>query len=183
MRIGFVACLAALACTSSSAFDIQGHRGARGLAPENTLAAFKRAIDIGVTTIETDVGVTRDLVLVVAHDRRLNPALTRDGRGRWITEPAPAVNALTLAEVKAFDVGRIDPSSPYAKQWPQQKPVDGERMPQLSELIALVREKKGPVYAPKSIEVLDALPLTPVGKADKKVLRARYWAGHARRVN
>ena len=51
------------------------------------------------------------------------------------------------------------------------------------ELIALVRDKKGPVYAPKSVEVLEALPLTPVGKADKKVLRARYWAGQARRVN
>jgi fatty-acyl-CoA synthase len=51
------------------------------------------------------------------------------------------------------------------------------------ELIAMVRERKGPVYAPKSIELLDALPLTPVGKPDKKVLRARYWAGHERRVN
>jgi len=50
-------------------------------------------------------------------------------------------------------------------------------------LIAMVRERKGPVYAPKSIELLDALPLTPVGKPDKKVLRARYWTGHARRVN
>ena len=52
-----------------------------------------------------------------------------------------------------------------------------------AELIALVRERKGPVYAPKSIEMLEALPLTPVGKADKKVLRARYWVGQARRVN
>ena len=52
-----------------------------------------------------------------------------------------------------------------------------------AELIAMVRERKGPVYAPKSIELLDALPLTPVGKPDKKVLRARYWTGHARRVN
>jgi fatty-acyl-CoA synthase len=51
------------------------------------------------------------------------------------------------------------------------------------QIIALVRDKKGPVYAPKSVEALDALPLTPVGKADKKVLRARYWAGHARKVN
>jgi fatty-acyl-CoA synthase len=50
-------------------------------------------------------------------------------------------------------------------------------------LIALVREKKGPVYTPKSVELLDALPLTPVGKPDKKALRARYWAGHARRVH
>ena len=50
------------------------------------------------------------------------------------------------------------------------------------ELIALVREHKGPIYAPKSVEFIDALPMTPVGKADKKVLRARYWAGHERRV-
>jgi fatty-acyl-CoA synthase len=51
------------------------------------------------------------------------------------------------------------------------------------ELIRLVRDKKGPVYAPKSVEFVDALPLTPVGKADKKVLRARYWAGQERQVH
>ena len=51
------------------------------------------------------------------------------------------------------------------------------------ELIRLVRDKKGPVYAPKSVEVVDALPLTPVGKADKKVLRARYWSGQQRQVH
>ena len=52
-----------------------------------------------------------------------------------------------------------------------------------AELIALVRERKGPVYAPKSVELVDALPLTPVGKLDKKALRAPYWAGRARQVN
>jgi fatty-acyl-CoA synthase len=55
--------------------------------------------------------------------------------------------------------------------------VDGD------ELMALVRDKKGPVYAPKSVDVVDALPVTAVGKADKKALRARYWAGHDRLVN
>jgi fatty-acyl-CoA synthase len=50
------------------------------------------------------------------------------------------------------------------------------------ELIELVRERKGPVYAPKTVEFLDSLPLTPVGKADKKVLRARYWEGRDRGV-
>jgi len=50
-----------------------------------------------------------------------------------------------------------------------------------AELIALVREHKGPIYAPKSVEFIAALPMTPVGKADKKVLRARYWAGRERR--
>jgi fatty-acyl-CoA synthase len=49
-------------------------------------------------------------------------------------------------------------------------------------LIALVRERKGPVHAPKSIDVVEALPLTPVGKPDKVALRERYWAGAARRV-
>jgi fatty-acyl-CoA synthase len=53
----------------------------------------------------------------------------------------------------------------------------------VEELVALVRDKKGPVYAPKSVDVVDALPLTPVGKADKKTLRARYWQGHDRLVH
>jgi fatty-acyl-CoA synthase len=51
-----------------------------------------------------------------------------------------------------------------------------------AELIALVRDHKGPVYAPKSVEFLDSLPVTPVGKADKKVLRAQYWKGRERHV-
>jgi fatty-acyl-CoA synthase len=50
------------------------------------------------------------------------------------------------------------------------------------ELIALVREHKGAIYAPKTLEFLESLPLTPVGKADKKVLRARYWEGRDRQV-
>jgi fatty-acyl-CoA synthase len=52
-----------------------------------------------------------------------------------------------------------------------------------AELIALVRGRKGPVYAPKSLELVDALPLTPVGKADKRALRARYWGGRQRQIN
>jgi fatty-acyl-CoA synthase len=51
-----------------------------------------------------------------------------------------------------------------------------------AEIIALVRERKGPIYAPKSVEFLDSLPMTPVGKADKRALRSRYWAGHERSV-
>jgi fatty-acyl-CoA synthase len=49
-------------------------------------------------------------------------------------------------------------------------------------LIALVRDRKGPIHAPKSVDVVDSLPLTPVGKPDKVALRERYWAGVARRV-
>jgi glycerophosphoryl diester phosphodiesterase len=55
------------------ALDLQGHRGARGLAPENTLFAFATALSIGVTTLEIDLGVSRDGEVVVAHDPTLNP--------------------------------------------------------------------------------------------------------------
>jgi glycerophosphoryl diester phosphodiesterase len=128
-----------MAAAPVDAFDLQGHRGARGLAPENTLAAFAKALEIGVTTLETDLAVTRDGVLVLSHDPVLNPDTVRGADGRWLSEPGPAINTLTLAELKRFDVGRIDPSSRYSGQFPGQKPVDGERIPALAELFELVK--------------------------------------------
>lgn len=127
------------AAPSAAAFDLQGHRGARGLAPENTLAGFRAALAIGVTTLELDLGVTRDGVLVIHHDQRLNPALTRDERGEWIAEPGAALNALTLAELQRHDVGRLKPGTRYAQQWPQQQPADGERIPTLDALFEMLR--------------------------------------------
>ena len=56
-----------LVAGAASGFDLQGHRGARGLAPENTLAAFELALKLGVDTIESDLAVTRDGLLVLAH--------------------------------------------------------------------------------------------------------------------
>ena len=68
----------------SRPFDLQGHRGARGLAPENTLPAFDKAMALGVDTLEMDLAVTRDGVVVVSHDSRLNPDITRDDHGLWL---------------------------------------------------------------------------------------------------
>ena len=75
----------------AGAFDLQGHRGARGLAPENTVPAFERALALGVDTLELDVGVTADGVVVVAHDPFLNPAITRDPEGRWLPARGPRI--------------------------------------------------------------------------------------------
>ena len=57
----------------------------RGLAPENTMAAFRKAVSIGVTTIESDMAITKDGFVVIAHDRDLNPALVRDASGQWLS--------------------------------------------------------------------------------------------------
>jgi glycerophosphoryl diester phosphodiesterase len=127
------------------AFDAQGHRGARGLAPENTLAAFRTALAIGVTTIETDLAMTRDGVLVLAHDPRLNPALARDADGRWLAADGPAIRELTFDELRRYDVGRLNPEHRYARQWPHQQPADGERIPTLEQLIELVKSSGAPV--------------------------------------
>ena len=127
------------------AFDLEGHRGARGLAPENTLAAFRRALDIGVTTIETDVAVTKDGVPVISHDPHLNPDLVRDEAGKWLAERGPSIHSLTLAELRRYDIGRTNPQSRYAQDFREQRPSDGERFPTLRDLLALVRDSGKPV--------------------------------------
>ena len=136
------ACLWALA-TAAQAFDAQGHRGARGLAPENTVPAFDQALAIGVQTLELDIGLTADNVVVVGHDPVLNPAIVREPSGRWLAAPGPSIRSLTLAQLQAYDVGRIDPQAPFAKTFATQQPCDGTRMPTLAALFARVRLGRG----------------------------------------
>lgn len=130
---------------NAAAFDLQGHRGARGMAPENTLTGFRQALAVGVTTLELDVGVTRDGQVVIAHDPRLNPDLTRDASGAWIATPGPALQTLTLAELQRFDVGRLKPGTKYAQTFAVQPPADGERVPTLEALFQMVRTSAVPV--------------------------------------
>jgi len=120
--------------------DIQGHRGARGLAPENTLPAFARALAIGVTTLELDCAVTKDGVVVVSHDPAFNPDIAREPDGKWLQKPGPAIWSLNFQDTQRYDVGRINPASAYARRWPEQRPVDGTRIPQLADLFALVKK-------------------------------------------
>jgi glycerophosphoryl diester phosphodiesterase len=134
---------AALACCLSlaaHAFDLEGHRGARGLAPENTLPGFARALSIGVSTLELDVGVTRDGVLVISHERGLVPNTARGPDGRWLEAPGPMIHDLTYAELERYDVGRLNPALAYARQFPAQVAADGARIPRLADLFALVRK-------------------------------------------
>jgi glycerophosphoryl diester phosphodiesterase len=124
-----------LAC----AFDLQGHRGARGLAPENTLPAFAAALSIGVSTLELDTAITKDGVVVVSHDARLNPDITRGTDGRWLNPPTRAVRELTLDELGHFDVGRIKPGSEYSYRYPDQVRMDKVYMPTLAQVFQLAR--------------------------------------------
>ena len=117
---------------SHPALDLQGHRGARGLYPENTLEGFRKTIALGVTTLEMDVGITRDGVVVVHHDERLSPNIARGADGRWIDSPTPPLRELTWAQVQAFDVGRYRPGSRYASRFSKMQGRDGVRVPRLA---------------------------------------------------
>jgi glycerophosphoryl diester phosphodiesterase len=116
--------------------EIIGHRGARGLFPENTREGFSATAVLGVHAFELDVGLTRDGVVVVAHDPALNPDITRDPSGVWLPGPGPLLWKLTAAELGRYDVGRIRPGSRTARLFPDQKPQDGSRVPSLAAVLA-----------------------------------------------
>ena len=137
MRNTWIACLLGMAGMGpAEAFDLQAHRGGRGLAPESTFAAFRNAEALGVTTLETDLAVTKDGVLVLSHEPRLNPDLVRGPDGKWVEAPGPLIHSLTRDELRRYDIGRLNPATAYGKQFPAQQPADGERFPALAELVA-----------------------------------------------
>lgn len=128
-------CLVAL---PAAAFDLQGHRGFRGAQPENTLPAFAAALSLGVSTLELDLALTADDVLVVAHDPVLLPKLVRGPDGQYLTAPGPSLRSLTYAQIQAYDVGRLNRADRTVSQFPNQAAVDGTRIPRLMDVFALV---------------------------------------------
>lgn len=117
------------------------HRGGAGLRPENTLAAFHDAVARGADGAELDVQLSKDGDVVVYHDYRLKPEITRLA-GHWLTRPTPRIKDLKLAELRSFDIGRCDPASKYAQSHPDVRPEDGERIPTLAEVVEVAKTAK-----------------------------------------
>ncbi|MEM7411214.1 MAG: glycerophosphodiester phosphodiesterase family protein [Myxococcota bacterium] len=125
--------------------DLQGHRGARGLLPENTLAGFDHAINLEVTTLELDLGLTQDDVVVITHDPYVNPKVCQHADGSPIEEErGPRVRDLTLAELQAFDCGSLNPD-PLRFPEPPRTNVPGETIPTLAALFDRVKERESGV--------------------------------------
>jgi glycerophosphoryl diester phosphodiesterase len=114
-----------------------GHRGARGVMPENTIEGFAFTLDIGVRALEFDVVLTRDRVPVITHNHHLANSATRGCDGKWLTGPEPKVAALTLEQIRGYDVGGLDGHSIYGQRFPDQAFMSGLRVPRLSELLDL----------------------------------------------
>jgi len=119
---------------------IHGHRGARGLAPENTLAGFACALKVGVDVLELDLRMSGDGKIVVHHDRKLNPDLTRIEAGTWLTPPTKPLDHYTFEALQQFDIGRARPGSSIIKRFPRQTAQDGQTIPDL----AMLRDRIAP---------------------------------------
>ncbi|MGC3945151.1 MAG: glycerophosphodiester phosphodiesterase family protein [Chryseolinea sp.] len=136
---------ALLVCSSLAAsaqyipkFDIQGHRGARGLMPENSIPAFVTALDSGVTTIELDVVVTRDKQLVLSHEPWMAASICYDSAGSMIAEKDEKkynIYQMTYAQVRKFDCG-----SKASEEFPEQQKMVTSK-PLLRDVVVAVETR------------------------------------------
>ena len=116
---------------------IYGHRGARGDLPENTLKSFKYLFENDINAYETDIVLSKDLVSIINHDFRLNPALTKDSEGNWITNDDIKIYNLTYEQLSKFSIGSINKKSKYGRKFENQKNLIEQKIPKLSELLEL----------------------------------------------
>ena len=125
---------------SSYEFDLQGHRGARGLLPENTISSFLKAAELGVDTIELDLVVSGDSQLVVSHEPWFNHKISTKPDGSPVTEnEAKELNIfqMTAEEIQKFDVGkRGNPDFPDQKPVKAHKPLFREAIRQIEQFVS-----------------------------------------------
>lgn len=144
-----------------------GHRGARGVLPENTMEGFEFALNAGVDLLELDVTATRDGVAVITHNHRLTRSMVRDADGSWLQGEEPKVSTLSYDELQTFDAGGLDGSSAYGRRFPDQAFLSGVRIPRLADLLALLQRPEH-----KDVNLLLEIKSDPELLADTAARRA-----------
>lgn len=121
-------------------FDLEAHRGGRDVRPENTLYSYAYAIELGATSIECDMQLTKDGQIVMSHNPILNSDITRDENGNYIENNKYDIRLMTVDELKKFDVGVIDPNCGeyYDLHGKTQFTYDA-KIPTLEELMQLIQ--------------------------------------------
>ena len=107
------------------AFDWQGHRGCRGIMPENTIPAFLKALELGVTTLELDVVISKDGQVVVSHEPYFNPDISTDPNGQPVAKSSKInLYEMNYADIAKYDVGlRGNPNFPDQQKLKAHKPL------------------------------------------------------------
>jgi glycerophosphoryl diester phosphodiesterase len=119
---------------------IYGHRGARGVLPENTLESFKYLFENNIYAYETDILISKDFIPVITHDFRLDPSYTKDINDNWIEDENIKIIDLTYDQILQFDVGTLNKLSKYGRKFINQKSLQNQKIPKLSELLKLTSD-------------------------------------------
>ncbi|WIW69997.1 glycerophosphodiester phosphodiesterase [Anaerosinus gibii] len=138
----FVSQQQAYAKASFDVFDFEPHRGGRDARPENTLYSYAYAMEMGATSIECDMQLTKDNRIVMSHNPILNHKITRDKNGNYVEDGKYDIRLMTLDEIRKFDVGVMDPNCGeyYEGHGKTQITVPGAQIPTLDELFELIQE-------------------------------------------
>ena len=174
---------------SAKIIRIVGHRGARGLFPENSIVGFENILKIGVTLIELDVVFSKDKTPIITHNHTINPSTSRDVDGEFVNENIK-VSSLTVEQIKNYEIGRLDLDSDYGKRFPEQAQLDGIYMPTLQELFEkmqqpefeqmrlMVEIKSEPNYSSQDRENIASLVIKQIREANlsnKVLLHSFDW--------
>ena len=119
---------------------IYGHRGARGDLPENTLESFKYLFENNIHAYETDILISKDFIPVITHDFRLDPSYTKDINDNWIEDENIKIIDLTYDQISQFDVGTLNKLSRYGRKFINQKSLENQKIPKLSDLLKLTSD-------------------------------------------
>ena len=119
---------------------IYGHRGARGDLPENTLESFKYLFENNIHAYETDILISKDFIPVITHDFRLDPSYTKDINDNWIEDENIKIIDLTYDQLSQFDVGTLNKLSRYGRKFINQKSLENQKIPKLSDLLKLTSD-------------------------------------------
>jgi len=155
-------------------FDLQGHRGARGLRPENTLPSFEVALDLLVSGLETDIHLTKDGVPVLCHDETLTPAQARVLPGASSPPPMfyPKISSLTLAEIRGYLVDLNPDPNTFGKQ--------SSAPTQVAQAFAM--ERALPLYAIPTLEDLFAFVAAYSGRMGRQTRKTDVQRRQATQV-
>ena len=174
---------------SAKIIRIVGHRGARGLFPENSMVGFENILKMGVTLIELDVVFSKDKTPIITHDHTINSSTSRDVDGEFVNENIK-VSSLTVEQIKNYEIGRLDLDSDYGRRFPEQAQLDGIYMPTLQELFEkmqqpefeqmrlMVEIKSEPNYLSQDRENIASLVIKQIREANlsnKVLLHSFDW--------
>ena len=180
-----------MAQAQERSIDWQGHRGCRGLYPENTIQAMLKAIDLGVSTLELDVVITKDKQVILSHEPFMSAEISTNPEGKYITpaqEKTYNIYQLDYAAVQTWDVGlKPHPRFPQQEKTPATKPLLADvidsveaytRMHNIPPVQYNIETKSDPEgddsYHPKPAEFVNLLlaVIQPKGIAPRTIIQS-----------